>query len=106
VTFLDAILSLLALMSFFAVLLGSVSLFNEQVIITTNKIVANNLSKECMVLIDSFFSNSAHTHYVQKTCFVQNGLVAAKKDAFVKSHEVLTTIKSTTLEVNPSEHYK
>ena len=104
---LDAIIALLALMSFFALLLSSLSLFNSNLIISTNKIVANNTSKECAVLMDSFFANSANSHNINKNCFASNGQVAASKESFTKTNAVLTKLDQTNeLEVDTSAHYK
>ncbi|MFA5763733.1 MAG: hypothetical protein WC915_02885 [archaeon] len=103
----DALIALLALMSFFALILGSLSLFDSNLIISTNKIIANNNSKECAVLIDSFFANSASTHNISKNCFAINGLIAASYDGFTKTNESLPKLNQTNnLEVESNAHYK
>jgi hypothetical protein len=104
---LDTIIALLALMSFFALILASLSLFDSNLIISTDKIIANNTSKDCAVLMDSYFANSANFQNVNKNCFVLNGAIAANKKNFTKTTAVLTKLdQKTELEVNTSAHYK
>ncbi len=104
---LDAIIALLALMSFFALILATLSLFDSNLIISTNKIIANNTSKDCALLMDSYFANSAKFQIINKDCFVLNGAVGAKKTGFTKTTAVLTNLNQTSeLEVDTSAHYK
>lgn len=93
-------------MTFFCICLSTISFYNQKTDESENKIIALSQSKNCMTIIDSFFSNSANNYSEKIDCFVENNKVTSIIGSEKKSFEVLTEIKKeANLEVKTNEHY-
>jgi len=104
---LDAILSLCAILSCFALIIGAVNDQKTNVLEANDSIKAKTNALICAAVIDSMFANSASDYSGNINCKTQNNaLFATQKNKTKTAHSIASTKKDTYLEVEKLEHYK
>ena len=104
---LDAILALCAIMSCFALLIGTINEQKTNVFDAANSIKAKTSALICGAILDSMFSNSANEYIPSINCKTENNLLSStQKNKTKTAYSIANTKKETYLEVERLEHYK
>lgn len=104
---LDAVLSLCALLSCFALIIGAINEEKNNVLETSDSIKAKSTALSCGSILDSMFSNSAEEYTQSINCKTQNNVLSStQKNKTKTAYSIANTKKETYLEVEKLEHYR